>query len=238
MNDDLGRGQVGWRDEDWQTLDALAGEAVIAQAVLRKVIDRQEVSADAKSVRMAGKNVDVRTINSQAFDFDMEQEDEEDLHRKVRDSALELASLEDEFILKTMQPQLSPVPSITSVDSEAFFKAKAELVKKFVQQGNLAVVVSPDTLVALEKEQLGVRSGLEVVEKALVTTIAQSNALPLGKIHAIVMQLSPAVERITHAAGPQLRVLGLSKGRKITLHLEELIAVGVLEKDRSVAIEK
>jgi hypothetical protein len=103
MSDDLGRGQVGWPPDQWQELDTLAADTVGGQVVLRNVVDHQDVPG-AFSVSMAGKNVDVGTISSAAFEFDMVEEDIEDLRRKVRDKAQELAKTEDIEVLKAMQP--------------------------------------------------------------------------------------------------------------------------------------
>src|SRR5260370_4002865 len=175
MSDDLGRGQVGWPPEQWQELDTLSSDTVSGQVVFRNVVDYQEAPG-VFSVRMAGKNVDVGTISSPEFEFDMVEEDIEDLHRKVRDKAQDLARTEDIEVLKAMQPTAVK----HAVNFDAFSKARAELGKAGVQQG-FAVVVSPAGLSEFEYGVKGLRSGLELVEQSLNTKVFQTNAVPFKK---------------------------------------------------------
>lgn len=232
MNDDLGRGQVGWSSDQWQELDKLAGDTVSSQVVLRNLVDHQDTQ-DVRSVRMAGKNIDVKPIQSEEFNFDMADEDWEDLRRKVTDKAQDLAKKEDIEILKAM---VSGTVLNAPIGFDAFSKARATLGKEGVQQG-FGVVVSPQALSELEVEVKGLRSGLDLVEQSLSTKVAQSSALPLNKDEAIVVQSSPAAYRIVHVAGPQIRVLQLAEGKKVKFRVEEWVAVGELQPKRCVLIE-
>jgi len=231
MNDDLGRGQVGWDPGQWQELDALATEAVTAQAVLRKIVDHQEV-VDARSVRIAGANVSVKLVESKEFEYDMTEEDADDLRRKVEDQAQELARREDIEVLNVMgRKDLKQ-----KIGFDAFSKARAELGRAGVQQG-FAIVVSPTALSELEIEVKGLRSGLDLVEQSLGTKVLQCTALPFKNAEAIIVQAAPAAYRLVHSASPRVRLLQLVGGKKLKLRLEEWIAVGELQAGRCVSIE-
>src|SRR5260370_7413166 len=136
MSDDLGRGQVGWPPEQWQELDTLSSDTVSGQVVFRNVVDHQEAPG-VFSVRMAGKNVDVGTISSPEFEFDMVEEDIEDLHRKVRDKAQDLARTEDIEVLKAMQPTAVK----HAVNFDAFTNPTSQLGNAAVQQRLTSVLI-------------------------------------------------------------------------------------------------
>jgi hypothetical protein len=236
-NDDLGRGMVTWDATRFTALDDIATEWVAQCAVLRSFVELQPAIGQT-TVRISGKDVTVVQIYV-GFEFDMTKEANEDLDRKVRLAAQDLANAEDAAVLKAM----NPVKVIADhLGFEAFIKAKALL--KNVQQG-FGVVVSPDVQAALDIQQAGVRSGLELVERSLVTKVVQTNALPEDmtekgakstKVSAVVLQASPAVHRLVQGSTPQLRVLG-NDGTTVRLQVEEWIAVGELESDRCVGIK-
>jgi uncharacterized linocin/CFP29 family protein len=231
MSDELGRGQVGWPAERWQALDTLAAETVTSHVVLRNLVDHQE-AAGTFTVRIAGKNINVETICSKDFDFDMAKEDDEDLKRKVRLAAQQLATAEDTRVLQEMKPKKA---NRSPLGYAAFSEAKGELGKQGVQHG-FGAVTSPSVMTTLEIETAGLRTGLQIVEQLLNTKVAQCSALPIDKIEAVVLQASPAAYRLVHASGARLRVLGLTGGKNVKLQLEELIAVAELEPNRCAGI--
>src|SRR5437868_1878730 len=100
MNDDLGRGMLGWTPERWQALDIVASDTLTGNAILRNLLEHRE-EAGAFSARIAGKNVDV-VVLSEPFTIDMEYDDDEDVQRKVQSAAQKLAAKEDEAILERM----------------------------------------------------------------------------------------------------------------------------------------
>jgi uncharacterized linocin/CFP29 family protein len=229
MSDDLGRGLLNWTADRWQALDTLAGTTVTEQVVLRNVVDYKE-QADARSVRIAGQNLDVENVESNVIQYNMEDEDEQDLERKVRLAAQELATKEDEEIIAAMNP--------TSAGSaggfEAFSRAKAMLNQLGVRAG-FGVVLSADALSTLEIQPAGNQTGLEVAKKILGTQFSQTNALPTGQVAALIFQAVPAAFKLVKAWGPRLRVLSVNGGT-VQLRLEEGIAIGVLEANRCVSL--
>ena len=243
MSDDLGRGLVNWSTDRWQALDKLATDTVTENVVLRNLIDHKD-DPDAFSSRIGGKNVDVKAITSKAFDFDMEQGGDDDLNRKVRQYAQELASEEDKKVLSEMKFLKVITPKHDGY--EAFSQAKGELSKAGVKSG-FGTVVSSEMQVILETQLAGTKSGTEVVEQILSTKIAQSEALPEDledtskkakeKVSAVVLQASPPVFQLVSANSPRVRVLK-TDGKIVRLQLEERIAVGELEPDRCVGIKK
>jgi len=105
--------------------------------------------------------------------------------------------------MNIQNPQVSP-----NLQSAQFIRAKNALRRQGVQRG-FGVVVSADALTALESEVAGVRSGLELVERVVGTTVAQTNSLDgaaPGNLHAVLFQASPAAFQLVHAYGPRLRV--------------------------------
>src|SRR4051812_48721451 len=119
MSDDLGRGVVGWPADRWEALDALAEATTSEHVILRPLVEHRD-APEAFSVRIAGQNVNVETIRSTQFDFDMELEDDEDLDRKVRFASQELASKEDKAILGVLHPTPVDLP----INVAAFSQAK------------------------------------------------------------------------------------------------------------------
>jgi len=99
MSDDLGRGLVNWSTDQWTKLDKVASDTVTNNVVLRNLIDYPNDPNDlnAFSARIGGRNVDVKTVSSEAFDFDMEQESDDDLNRKVGQAAQELVERTIDF---------------------------------------------------------------------------------------------------------------------------------------------
>jgi uncharacterized linocin/CFP29 family protein len=242
-SDDLGRGLVNWSADRWQALDKLATDTVTENVVLRNLVDHKD-DTDAFSSRIGGKNVDVNTVSSTAFNFDMEQESDDDLNRKVRQAAQELAADEDKEVLSEMKILKIITPKADGY--EAFSQAKGELSKAGVKSG-FGTVVSSDIQVILETQIAGTKSGTEIVEQILSTKIAQSDALPekledpakkaKEDVSAIVLQASPPVYQLVNANSPRVRVLQ-TDGKKVKLQLEERIAVGELEPGRCVGIKK
>src|SRR5262245_58545300 len=100
MSDDLGRGMLGWTTERWQALDAVAVDTLTEHAVLRSVVEQRE-AAGAHSARIAGQNVDVDTV-SEEFEIEMQDDEEEDIQRKVRLATQNLAVKEDKAVLEAM----------------------------------------------------------------------------------------------------------------------------------------
>ena len=232
VNDDLGRGMLGWTAERWQTLDRIATDTVNEYVILRNLVEHREAPG-ARTARIAGQNIDVMTIASQPFHFHMEQEEDEDLERRVRLAGQELAALEDRAVLNTMAfVEIDPQNPISRA---SFSAAKNALRQRNVQHG-FGVVVSSDVLTALETEVIGVKSGLDFVEQLLSTKVTQSNGLPWEGAEAIVVQASPAAYRMVRASDPKVRVLGVENGNEVALRLVEYIAVGELEPNRCVAI--
>lgn len=235
MNDDLGRGMLGWPAERWELLDTLAADATTGSVVMRNLVEHRE-QPDARTVRIAGRDVAVVQIQ-QDIAFDMQNEDDADLERHVRVSAQDLAVAEDDAVIRVMDlqnPQQSP-----NLLSAEFIRAKNALRGQGVQQG-FGVVVSADALTDLESEAVGVRSGLELIERVIGTTVAQSNGLPCGAgndIHAVLFQASPAAYQMVHAYGPRIRVMGVQGGNIVNLRLEEGIAVGELTPNRCRGIQ-
>ncbi len=172
MSDDLGRGVIGWPVDRWQALDTLAGDTTTEHVILRNLVEHRD-DPDAYSVRIAGGNIDVETVASREFNFDMENEDDEDLNRKVRFASQELAYKEDKKVLGVMRPKAVDLP----ISVDAFSQAKKVLGDNHVQHG-FGAVVSTGALTTLEIEVRGVKSGLEIVESMLSTKVAQSNGLP------------------------------------------------------------
>jgi uncharacterized linocin/CFP29 family protein len=235
MSDDLGRGLLGWPAERWQALDTLAAEATTASVVMRNLVEHRD-QPDARTVRMSGADVGVVQVRHD-FTYDMQDEDAADLERRIRIAAQDLAVCEDSAVIRAMDlanPQRS-----ASLRSAEFMGAKNSLRGRGVQQG-FAVVVSADALTQLESEVAGVRSGIELIERIIGTTVVQTNALPCGDggdIHALLFQAAPAAYQMVHAYGPRLRVLGVVDGNRVNLRLEEGIAVGELMAHRAIGIQ-
>jgi hypothetical protein len=198
--------------------------------ILRNLLEHRD-DADAFNVRIGATNVDVETIKSKEFSYDMENENDEDLQRKVRLASQQLAYEEDKRVLRVMKPTAVDAP----IDVSGFSKAKKVLGDNGVHSG-FGAVVSTDGLSALETQALGVKSGLDLVESMLSTKVAQSNGLPEGGFEAIVLQASPAAFRMVHAASPRVRVTGITSGKSVQMQVEERIAVGELEPGHVVGI--
>jgi uncharacterized linocin/CFP29 family protein len=236
MSDDLGRGQVGWGADRWTELDKIAADATTASVVMRNLVEHKE-QPDARTVRIAGVNCVVAPLNID-FPYNMQNEDATDLKRRVRLAAQDLAVAEDQAVIAAMNiqnPRVSP-----NLQSAEFIRAKNALRGLGVQQG-FGVVVSADALAALETEAAGVRTGLELVERVVGTTVAQTNALDgagPGNLHAVLFQASPAAFQLVHAYGPRLRVLGVQGGNVVNLRLEEGIAVGQVTANRCLGIRQ
>jgi len=236
MSDDLGRGMLSWPAERWQTLDSLGSATLQEHGVLQHVVEERE-EAGAYTVRIAGQNVDVDTVE-ETFQFDMVEDGDADVERKVRLAAQSLAVKEDEAVLREMD-QANPQDS-DPLDYKEFSKAKNALRTKGGVQGGLGVVVSSDTLTDLETNIVGAQSGLEVTERLLGAKVLQTNALPsgAGKVEAILVQASPPAYQMVRAWGPRLRVVTVANGKTVTLSLEQGIAVGELEQNRCLAIRR
>jgi uncharacterized linocin/CFP29 family protein len=228
MNDDLGRGQLGWSSDRWQALDRLAADTVNEYVVFRNLVEHRE-DIGARSARIAGRNVDVAPICSTEFAFNMEEEDDEDLDRRVRLYAQELAAMEDEAVLARMDLH----PDDADINYKSFSTAKNAL--RNVRHG-FGVVVSSDVLTDLETEEVGVKSGLDAVEQLLGTKVIQSSALPRDGVKAVVLQASPPAYRMVRGSPPRLRVVRIDNGNEVTLRLEESIGVGELEANRAIAL--
>jgi uncharacterized linocin/CFP29 family protein len=234
MSDDLGRGQVGWGADRWTELDTMAADATTASVVMRNLVEHKE-QPDARTARIAGVDIGVGPLEVD-FAYNMQNEDATDLERHVRLAAQDLADIEDQAVIAAMNiqnPQASP-----NLQSAQFIRAKNALRGQGVQQG-FGVVVSADALTALESEAAGVRSGLELVERLVGTTVAQTNALDgaaPGNLHAVLFQASPAAFRLVHAYGPRLRVVSVQGGNVVNLRLEEGIAVGQVTPNRCLGI--
>jgi hypothetical protein len=229
MSDDLGRGQIGWSPDRWQALDRIAADTVNEYVIFRNLVEHRDEIGE-RSVRIAGRNVPVVPIASEEFVFNMEEEEDEDLERRVRLHAQELAAREDEAVLATMNLDPDAGAEITYT---SFSTAKNAL--RNARHG-LAAVVSSDVLTALETEVVGVKSGLDVVEQLLATKVAQSTALPRDGVEAVVLQASPPAYRMVRGSMPRVRVLRIENGSEVVLRLEESIAVGELEPNRCVAL--
>jgi hypothetical protein len=233
MTDELGRGMVDWPAERWLKLDENAATSVGEVAVFRNLVDVKELPG-AFSARIAGTNVDVKTIGAK-LTIDMENDDDEDIDRKIRLAGQSLGVKEDGEILKAMN--FGPKQQSARLDHNVFIKAKNDLLNKGVQHG-LGVVVSSSALNDLESELVGALSGLDVAERLLGgAKVLQSNSLDSAapEIEAVLVQHPPAAYRLVRGWGPRLRVLK-TDGKRVDLLLEEGIAVGELEKNRCVAI--
>lgn len=240
MSDDLGRGMLGWPAARWTELDTIASDTVGASAVIRNLITISD-QPDAKNVRIGAADVPVQPLRRD-FVFNMQDEAPEDLERRLRIEAQELALLEDHEALDAME--LFPghdgeehfLPSETLTSAE-FIRAKNQLRTRGVQQG-FGVVVSAQALGDLETEEKGVRSGVEFVEHIIGASIRQCNALgqdAYGRIHGVLFQASPAAIQMVRAYGPRLRVMDVN-GPTIYLRLEEGIAARAVMPDRCLAI--
>jgi hypothetical protein len=161
----------------------------------------------------------------------MENENDDDLQRKVRLASQQLAYAEDKKVLSVMKPAAVNAP----IAMASFSSAKKVLGNNGVHSG-FGAIVSTDGLSLLETEALGVKSGLDLVESMLSTKVAQSNGLPDQGFEAIVLQASPAAFRMVHAAPPRVRVVGITGGKSIQMQVEERIAVGELEPGHVVGI--
>src|SRR6266446_589839 len=127
--DDLGRGQLGWSADRWKKLDDLAANTVDENVILRNVVEHRD-DIGARSARIAGHNKDVVPITSDEFQFNMEEGEDEDLERRVRLAAQELAAREDQAVLAVMD---LVAQTDDKVDHKSFSKAKNRL--KSVQRG-------------------------------------------------------------------------------------------------------
>lgn len=235
MNDDLGRGMLDWPADRWASLDTLAADAVTESVVMRNFLEFRE-QPDARTVRIAGKNVTVVRI-PQDFTFDMQTLEEADLKREIRIAAQNLARAEDIAVIQVMN--LQNLQQSTNLMSGEFIRAKNTLRRQGVQQG-FGIVVSAYALDELEREPVGVRSGLDRVERVVGTTVAQSNGFPFGGvngIHAVLFQASPAAYEMVRAYGPRIRVRDVQDGTTVLLTLEEGIAVGELPPNRCLGIQ-
>jgi len=234
MSDDLGRGQIGWDANRWRELDTMAADATKASVVMRNLVEHKK-QPDARTVRIAGVDIGIGPLQVD-FAYNMQNEDETDLERHVRLAAQDLADREDRAVIAAMNiqnPQVSP-----NLQSAQFIRAKNALRRQGVQ-GGFGVVVSADALTALESEVAGVRSGLELVERVVGTTVAQTNSLDgaaPGNLHAVLFQASPAAFQLVHAYGPRLRVVSVQGGNVLNLRLEEGIAVGQVTPNRCLGI--
>jgi hypothetical protein len=247
MSDDLGRGLVNWTADRWQALDQLATNTVTQNVVLRNLVDQKD-DPDAFSSRIGGKNIDVKTVSSEAFNFDMEQENDDDLDRKVRQAAQVLAADEDKQVLREMK--LLKVITRQGNGYETFSEAKGELSRVGVKTG-FGTVISSEIQVILETQIAGTKSGTDLVQQILSTQIPPpSDALPDDlhdnskhprpgpeRVSAVVLQASPPVYRLVNANSPRVRVLSVD-GKQVRLQVEERIAVGELEPGRCVGIKK
>lgn len=236
MNDDLGRGMLAWTPERWVALDAIASEVVNEHVVLREFFEYRE-EAGAHTVRISGHDIQVKAIMHD-FTFDMQNEDDEDLERKVRDAAQQLALCEDDEAIGVLD--LTNPMQTTDLKHQAFINAKGDLVREGVQHG-FGVVVSAEALRQLETDAQGVKSGLEIAESVLGASFAQTNSLPrTNDIHAAIFQATPATYRMVRVWGPRLRVkaVRVPNGEHIvSLRLEEGIAVGKIKSGRCLGIQ-
>jgi hypothetical protein len=230
MSDDLGRGQVGWGANRWEALDRLAADATTVSVVMRNLVERKE-QPDARSVRIAGANIDVFQLQSD-FIYDMQNEDVTDLERRVRLAAQDLALQEDRAVIEAMN--VPPQPASPNLEWPQFI-ARINVLRGLGVQRGFGVAVSVDALTILETQVVGIRSGLELIERAVGTKIALTNALDGAawqNLHAVLFQADPAAFRLVHAYGPRLRVTDVADGTDVNLRLEEGIAIGVLTPDR------
>lgn len=233
LNDDLGRGLLGWTTDFWMILDALARDSVTEHAVFRHIVEQRE-GTDLHSTRMLGKNLDLITIFHD-FDVRMKDDYEEDVQRKVRVASESLAVKEDEFIVRAIDR--SQAQTAGTFSYKDFSSAKNSLRKRNVHQG-LGVVVGTDALTDLETELVGAVSGLDVTERLLSTKVLQSNALPYDGVDAVLLQASPPAYRLVRSRGPRLRVLTVTDGNSVKLRLEESIVCGELEPNRCLVIKR
>jgi hypothetical protein len=233
LNDDLGRGLIGWTSDFWSALDAVARDSVTEYAVFRNVVEQREGS-DLHSTRMLGKNHDLQSIFHD-FDVKMKDDYEEDVQRKVRLASQTLAVKEDEVVLKAFD--LANTQSAIELGFREFSSAKNSLRKRGVLSG-LGVIVSTDALTDLESELVGANTGLDVAERLLGTKVLQSNALPVNEIEAVLVQASPPAYRLVRSRGPRLRVLSVTDGNVIKMRLEESIVCGQLEPNRCWTIKR
>ena len=232
MSDDLGRGQVGWTADRWTALDAIAAEATDASVVMRNLVEERD-EPNARTIRIAGADIPVVPLQVD-FVYDMQNEVDGDLDRRVRVEAQNLAAQEDQAVIAAMN--LAPT-NVANLQSGVFINAKNQLRGQGVQQG-VAIVVGSRALTDLESEIAGVRSGLELVERVAGTTIVQSNALAqdgAGNLHAVLLQASPAAFVMGRAYGPRLRVTG-NNGTVVNLRIEEGIAVGPVMGNRAIGL--
>lgn len=229
MNDDLGRGMLGWQQDRWTQLDSAAANAVAAHVIMRNLVDRQD-NAGAHNVRIAGNDVGVKTLVA-GFSIDMKKDEDEDVDRKVANCAAELARLEDKEILDRI---VTKHVSDYTGKYDPFVKAKNEL-----NASSIGVVVTSEILTELETTSVagGARTALDAVQNILGTTFLQSSAFErgLGKVEAIVLKVTPPSARIVTASGPRIRVLKVDSG-KVELQIEEEIAVGTLDPDMCVRL--
>lgn len=240
MSDDLGRGMLGWPATRWTELDTMATDTVDASAVMRNLVTMSD-QPDAKNVRIGAVDVPVQALNRD-FAFNMQDEAPEDLERRLRIEAQELALREDHEALDAMElfpghdgaEHFQPSETLTSAE---FIKAKNQLRARGVQQG-FGIVVSSQALGDLETEEKGVRSGVEFIEHVIGTTVRQCNVLgqdAYTRIHGVLFQASPAAIQMVRAYGPRLRVLNVN-GPVVNLRLEEGIAARAVMPDRCLAI--
>jgi hypothetical protein len=197
---------------------------------MRNLVERK-AEPDARTVRIAGVNIDVVPLQSN-FTYNMQNEDATDLERRVRLAAQNLALDEDREVIGAMN--VPPAPASEDLQWPVFIAEINALRGLGVQRG-FGVAVSVKALTTLETQVVGIRSGMELVERAVDTKIALTNALDGAaweNLHAVLFQADPAAFRLVHAYGPRLRVTGVEGGTVVNLRLEEGIAIGVLTPDR------